>query len=49
VFLNSWHAAHGLGVISVELITDVQQLAAAHDLPSAFIAGLAFNVPEAAE
>lgn len=43
VFLNSWHAAHGLGVISNELITDVQQHAAAHDLPSAFIAGISVS------
>jgi hypothetical protein len=41
VFLNSWHAAHGLGVIPDALITDVQQHATAHDLPSAFVAGLA--------
>jgi hypothetical protein len=43
VFLNSWHAAHGLGVISAELITEVQQLAAAYDLPSEFVVGLSLT------
>jgi len=40
VFLNSWQAAQGLNVISAELITDVQQLATAHDLPSEFVDAL---------
>lgn len=41
VFVSSWHAAHGLGVISDELTIDVQRYAATFDLPDAFIASLA--------
>jgi len=43
VFLNSWHAAHGLGVISGELTTDVQRYATTFDLPGAFIAGISVS------
>jgi len=41
VFMMSWAGAHGLGLISPELIAHVQSLAAAYDLPAEFITGLA--------
>jgi hypothetical protein len=37
VFLNSWHAAQGMGLVSDELIATMQHLAALHDLPQLFI------------
>ena len=40
VFLNSWNAAFAMGLLSAELITTVQQLAAEYDLPEAFIEAL---------
>jgi hypothetical protein len=40
VFLNSWNAAFAMGLLSAELITTVQQLAAEYDLPEAFIDAL---------
>jgi len=41
VFMMSWAGAHGLGLISPELIAHVQSLAAAYDLPAELITGLA--------
>lgn len=41
VFLNSWNAAHAMGLLSAELIDTVQELAAEYDLPEAFIEALA--------
>jgi len=41
VFMMSWAGAHSLGLISPELITSIQSMAAAYDLPAEFIAGLA--------
>ena len=41
VFLNSWNAAHAMGLLSAELITTVQELAAEYDLPETFIDSLA--------
>ena len=43
VFVMSWAGAYSLGLISAELIKHVQTLAAAYDLPTEFIAGLAPN------
>jgi hypothetical protein len=40
VFLGAWQAARGLGLISPGLVTGVQALAVAHDLPAEFIGGL---------
>jgi hypothetical protein len=40
VFLNSWRAAYTMELISPELITTVQQLAAEYDLPVVFIDSL---------
>jgi hypothetical protein len=40
VFLNSWNAAYAMGLLSAELITTVQKIAAEHDLPEAFIEAL---------
>ena len=40
VFLNSWHAAIALGLITEELITTVQGIAAEYDLPQEFIDAL---------
>jgi len=40
VFLNSWNAAHSMNLISPELITTVQEIAAEYDLPEAFISAL---------
>jgi hypothetical protein len=41
VFLNSWHAAIAMMLVSEELITTVQGVAAEYDLPEAFIEALA--------
>jgi hypothetical protein len=41
VFTNTWHQACAAGLILPELITNMQMLATAHDLPAEFIAGLA--------
>lgn len=41
VFMVSWAGAIGLGLISAELIAQVQAMAATYDLPAEFIAGLA--------
>jgi hypothetical protein len=40
VFLNSWHAAIAMTLVSEELITTVQGIAAEYDLPEAFIEAL---------
>ena len=40
-FTNTWHQASAAGLIPPELITSMQMLATAHDLPVEFIAGLA--------
>jgi hypothetical protein len=40
VFLNSWHSAIALGLITEELITTVQGIAAEYDLPQEFIDAL---------
>jgi hypothetical protein len=40
VFLNSWNAGYAMELISPELITTVQQIAAEYDLPEAFIGAL---------
>ena len=40
-FINTWHQACAAGLIPPELITNMQILATAHDLPAEFIAGLA--------
>jgi hypothetical protein len=40
VFLNSWNAAFAMGLLSAELITTVQEIAAEYDLPEAFIDAL---------
>ena len=41
VFIGAWQSAQTLGLISPELVTAVQALAVAHDLPAEFVAGLA--------
>jgi len=41
VFLNSWHAAIAMMLVSEELITTVQGVAGEYDLPEAFIGALA--------
>ena len=41
VFLNSWNAAYAMGLLSGELITTVQEIAAEYDLPESFIDALA--------
>lgn len=41
VFLGAWQSACSIGLVSAELVTGVQALAVAHDLPPEFIAGLA--------
>ena len=41
VFLNSWNAAYAMGLLSAELITTVQEIAAEYDLPESFIDALA--------
>ena len=40
VFLNAWTTSYAMGLLSAELITTVQQLAAEYDLPEAFIEAL---------
>jgi hypothetical protein len=40
VFLNSWHAAIAMTLVSEELITTVQQIAGEYDLPQKFIGAL---------
>jgi hypothetical protein len=40
VFLGAWQSARSLGLISPELVTAVQALAVAHDLPAEFVRGL---------
>jgi len=40
VFLNSWNAAFAVGLLSAELITTVQEIAAEYDLPQEFIDAL---------
>lgn len=40
VFLSAWQAGRDAGLISAELVTQIQQLATAHDLPPEFVAGL---------
>jgi hypothetical protein len=40
VFLNSWHAAIAMTLVSEELITTVQGVAGEFDLPEAFIEAL---------
>jgi hypothetical protein len=40
VFLNSWHAAIAITLVSEELITTVQQIAGEYDLPQEFIGAL---------
>ena len=40
VFLSSWQTAFAMGMLSAELITTVQELAAEYDLPEAFIEAL---------
>ena len=40
VFLNSWHAAIAMTLVSEELITTVQGVAAEYDLPQEFIDAL---------
>ena len=41
VFLNSWHAAIAMTLVSEELITTVQGVAGEYDLPETFIEALA--------
>lgn len=41
VFLNAWTTSYAMGLLSAELITTVQELAAEYDLPEAFIEALA--------
>jgi hypothetical protein len=40
VFLNSWNTAYAMGLISVDLIITVQEIATEYDLPEAFIQAL---------
>jgi hypothetical protein len=40
VFLNSWHAAITMTLVSEELITTVQGVAGEYDLPQEFIDAL---------
>jgi hypothetical protein len=40
VFLNSWHAAIAMTLVSEELIVTVQGIAAEYDLPAVFIEAL---------
>jgi hypothetical protein len=40
VFLGAWQKARAAGLIPAEMVTGLQTLAAAHDLPAEFIAGL---------
>ena len=41
IFLAAWNSALGLGLINAELITLMQDAAQTHDLPAAFVTGLA--------
>ena len=41
VFLNSWHSAIAMSLVSEELIATVQGVATEYDLPEAFINSLA--------
>jgi len=41
VFLNSWHSAIAMTLVSEELITTVQEIAGEYDLPETFIEALA--------
>jgi hypothetical protein len=43
VFLNSWHAAIAMGLVTEELITTVQGVAGEYDLPQEFIDSLLFS------
>jgi hypothetical protein len=43
VFLNSWHAAIAMTLVSEELITTVQGVAGEYDLPQEFIDSLLFS------
>jgi hypothetical protein len=40
VFLNSWHAAYAMTLVSEELIITVQEIAGEYDLPQEFIEAL---------
>jgi hypothetical protein len=40
VFINSWHAAIAMTLVSEELISTVQEIAGEYDLPEAFIGAL---------
>jgi hypothetical protein len=41
VFLAAWQNAKALGLVAPELVTGIQMLATAHDLPPEFVGGLA--------
>jgi len=41
VFLSAWQTAHGIGLISPELVQGLQDLATQYDLPPEFVVGLA--------
>ena len=41
VFLNAWTTSYAMGLLSAELITTVQEIAAEYDLPESFIDALA--------
>jgi len=41
VFLNSWHAAIAMTLVSEELIDTIQEIAGEYDLPETFIQALA--------
>jgi hypothetical protein len=43
VFLNSWHAAIAMALVSEELITTVQGVAGEYDLPQDFIDALSLS------
>jgi hypothetical protein len=43
VFLNSWHAAIAMTLVTAELITTVQQIAGEYDLPQEFINALSLS------
>ena len=40
VFLNAWTTSYAMGLLSAELITTVQEIAAEYDLPQEFIDAL---------
>ena len=44
VFLNSWHAAIAMSLVTEDLITTVQEIAGEYDLPEAFIEALSPSV-----